>query len=96
MNLHMLSQLVQDLQKSIDEAQKIQTAVLRLHEEYGLDPRNPGASLEQQMSREEIAKAHAEVEADMHRMEGERIQSAPHAPAPRKAFNKARRNQSII
>ncbi|MCT9812790.1 hypothetical protein N0K08_19330 [Acidovorax sp. Be4] len=55
----MLSQLVQDLQKSIDEAQKIQTAVLRLHAQHGLDPRNPGAALEQRMSREEIAKAHA-------------------------------------
>lgn len=65
MSLHMLSQLVQDLQKSIDEAQRIQTAVLRLHAQYGLDPRNPGAALEQPMSREEIAKA----QADMHHME---------------------------
>lgn len=78
MTLHMLSQLVQDLQKSMDEAQRIQTAVLRLHEEYCLDPKNPGASLENKMSQEEIANAYAEVEADIHNMGGrENSQQTP-------------------
>ena len=58
-------QLSQEMQLALDEAQQVLEKARRFHAENGLDSENARAFLESQMSQEDIAQVHAEVDAQM-------------------------------
>lgn len=82
------------MQTAIDEAQQVLDAARRFHADHGLAPENARALLESQMSQEDIAQVHAEIESQLQEIERDaRFSTSASSGTPSK---RVRRQQSMI
>ncbi len=82
------------MQVAIDEAQQVLDAARRFHADHGLAPENARTFLESQMSPEDIAQVHAEVDAKMQEIERDARFNA--SPSSGKPSQRLHRHQSMI
>lgn len=71
------------MQVAIDEAQQVLDQARRFHAEHGLTPENARALLESQLSPQDLAQVHADVDAQLQEIERDaRFNTPASSPTP--------------